>query len=34
MGIKIYKKSKKFKTRNGTISRTFGYIEGPLRQMS
>jgi len=34
MSIKFYKKSKEFKTKNGKILRTFGYIEGPLMQMS
>jgi|ETN01SMinimDraft_4_1059930.scaffolds.fasta_scaffold185407_1 hypothetical protein len=34
MGIKLYRKTKRFKTKNGTILRTFGYIEGPLMQMS
>ena len=34
MTIKFYKKLKKFKTKNGTILRSFGFIEGPLMQMS
>ena len=34
MGIKIYKKQKEFKTKNGSIMRSFGFIEGPLMQMS
>ena len=34
MGIKLYRKTKRFKTKNGTILRSFGFIEGPLMQMS
>ena len=34
MTIKFYKKVKTFKTKNGTILKSYGGIEGPIMQMA